>query len=116
MQETLRWAIRINPDFVIFNITTPYPGTEMFDWAKANGLSSSTEDWDDYDLSRAVMKFPALSPDEVNAFYRYAYRRYYFRPGFLAGRLAHMRSLQDLVNSLQALRGLLGFQFSRSIK
>lgn len=79
MEETFRYALALDPDIALFNITTPYPGTEMFNWAQANGYLL-TEDWDDYDLSRPVMALPTLSPEELLSFYRTVHLRYYLRP------------------------------------
>ncbi|CAK0779871.1 anaerobic magnesium-protoporphyrin IX monomethyl ester cyclase [Gammaproteobacteria bacterium] len=80
VQETIRYANELAPDIALFNITTPYPGTEMFAWAKANGYLL-TEDWDDYDLSRPVMRLPTLSPQELEGYYRKAHLAFYLRPG-----------------------------------
>jgi radical SAM superfamily enzyme YgiQ (UPF0313 family) len=44
LEKSLDFCIRLDPDYAIFNITTPYPGTEMFNWAKKNGYLI-TEDW-----------------------------------------------------------------------
>jgi hypothetical protein len=44
MQRTTDYALELDPDLAIFNITTPYPGTELFEWARSNGCLN-TEDW-----------------------------------------------------------------------
>ena len=30
-------ALDLDPDIALFNIPTPYPGTQLFDWARKNG-------------------------------------------------------------------------------
>ncbi|HAX62203.1 MAG TPA: B12-binding domain-containing radical SAM protein, partial [Elusimicrobia bacterium] len=60
MQKTIDYAIKLSPDVAIFNITTPYPGTEMFKWAKDKGILT-TENWDEYDLSQPLMNLPTVS-------------------------------------------------------
>jgi radical SAM superfamily enzyme YgiQ (UPF0313 family) len=107
MAATLRLALSLKCDMAVFNITTPYPGTEMFAWAKKNGFLL-TEDWSRYDLSRSVMRLPTVSPEAVNSFYHYAYKRFYLRPGFLLRRLFKMRSLGDLKNNFDFFLGMLG--------
>ena len=82
MQKTLRFALDINPDLVQFNITTPYPGTEMFRWADENNYLS-TKDWSQYDLHNIVMHLPTVTPQEISDFYMKAYRAFYFRPSFV---------------------------------
>ena len=37
MQKTLNYAVELDPDLAVFNIATPYPGTEMYYWAKEEG-------------------------------------------------------------------------------
>ena len=76
--KNIEYAIELNPDFAIFNITTPYPGTDMFTWADENDYLLS-RDWRDYDLSRPVLNLPTVSPDEVMMYYRLAHRKFYLR-------------------------------------
>lgn len=86
LNKTIDLALRLKPDLVQFNITTPYPGTEMFDWAKENKYLK-TENWEDYDLSRAVMDLPGASGELVEKYYRLAYRRFYFRWGYIINKI-----------------------------
>jgi radical SAM superfamily enzyme YgiQ (UPF0313 family) len=107
MEQTLRWAVRMNPDIAVFNITTPYPGTEMHAWAKSNGYLL-TEDWNEYDLSRSVMRLPTVAPEIVDRFYRKAYRRYYFRPRYIVRRLWRLRQPRHLAAAWRGFKSLLG--------
>ena len=50
MRRTIDFAKKLDPDIALFNITTPYPGTQMFEWARRNGYLR-TLDWNDYDLA-----------------------------------------------------------------
>ena len=102
MRRTLDFALHINPDLVQFNITTPYPGTEMFEWADRNGYLL-TKDWTQYDLYNVVMRVPGLTPEEITAFYHASYRRFYLRPSPLARQLrffiGHPGVLRDSLRS-----------------
>ena len=33
LKKTINFAMKLNPTFASFNITTPYPGTELRRWA-----------------------------------------------------------------------------------
>jgi radical SAM superfamily enzyme YgiQ (UPF0313 family) len=101
MHDTLNWVIRMNPEVVIFNIATPYPGTEMFTWAKQHG-HLLTENWEDYDLSKPVMRLPTVSPEEVQQFYRFAYRKYYLRMSYIWGQLKRLRNMDELKGTWRA--------------
>ena len=103
MEETLQLALDLDPDIALFNITTPFPGTEMFAWAEQNGYLT-TKDWGRYDLSRPVMSLPTLSEEELLRFYRDCHRRFYRRGGYLLRRLLRIRTLDDVRANWQAMR------------
>jgi radical SAM superfamily enzyme YgiQ (UPF0313 family) len=105
LEETLTYAIKLNPEIAIFNITTPFPGTEMFDWAKANGYLTTT-DWEDYDLANPVMELPTISSEQIQQFYQKAYRKFFLRPSYLAMRIAKIRSVVDLIDAGRALKAV----------
>lgn len=114
LEENIRFAPRLNPDLALFNITTPYPGTEMFRWAEENGYLL-TRDWRDYDLSTPVLKLPTVSPETVAKYYHQAHRRFYLRPRAIWNRLKKMRSLQQWSSAVRGLRMVLG-SMARSAK
>ncbi|MGB6066929.1 MAG: cobalamin-dependent protein [Desulfomonilaceae bacterium] len=107
MEQSIRFAIRLAPHLVQFNIATPFPGTEMFRWADQNGYLL-TRNWDDYDLSGPVMELPSVSPAKVLEYYRKAHRKFYLRVGFALEHIKKMRSLQDIMSILRGLRMLVG--------
>lgn len=106
MEENIRFALRLDPDLVQFNITTPFPGTEMFRWAEENDLLL-TKNWEDYDLSRPVMKLPTVDPEVVQRFYDSAHRRFFLRPKFILKRLWQLRSPTELASAVRGLRMIL---------
>jgi radical SAM superfamily enzyme YgiQ (UPF0313 family) len=106
MRRTIDFAIDLDPDIALFNITTPYPGTQMFDWAHKNGYLR-TLDWNDYDLANSVLELPTVSSAEINRMYKAAYREFFFRPSYLLRRLFKMRSWDDIRCNFQALRSIM---------
>jgi len=107
MQKTLRFALDVDPDLVQFNITTPYPGTEMYRWADERGYLL-TKDWSKYDLSNVVMRLPTVSPEQITRFFRYANRRFYLRPKAVVRQLlAFLKNPAMLSRSLRSSLGLL---------
>lgn len=101
LAANIRYAIELEPDIAIFNITTPYPGTEMFRWAEENGYLLTTN-WDDYDLSQPVMRLPTVSTETVQAYYKRAYRRFYWRPAYILKRLVRMLDPVEFISTLRA--------------
>ncbi len=106
MEENIRFAIKLDPDLAIFNITTPYPGTKMFRWAEEKRYLL-TRRWDDYDLAKPVLRLPTVSPEAVQRYYDMAHRRFLLRPKFLVRRLWRMRNFTELASALRGLRVLL---------
>ncbi len=106
MRRTIDFAKDLDPDIAVFNITTPYPGTELFSWARRNGYLRAF-DWNDYDLANTVMELPTVSVEEINRMYKVAYREFFFRPRYLLRRLARIHSLEDIRMNLRALRSVL---------
>ncbi len=107
LRQNIRYAIRLNPDLALFNVTTPFPGTEMFQWAEQNGYLL-TKNWRDYDLSVPVLNLPTVSAETVARYYHRAHRCFYLRPGMIFKRLGKMRSRQQWCSALRGLRMLLG--------
>lgn len=103
MQKTLDFAIAVKPDFAVFNITTPYPGTPMYEWAKENGYLMD-EDWFSYHGSKVHLKLPTLSPEKIEEFHKYAFKQFYFRPKYILSRLSKIRTKYDIQFYLQTFK------------
>lgn len=82
MEKTIRFAVESRPDLVQFNITTPFPGTEMFEWADYKGLLL-TKDWSKYDLWNVVMRLPGVTEEDIHRYYKLGTRRFYSSAGFI---------------------------------
>ena len=82
MKATLRFALKLDPDYAQFSILTPYPGTEIYEEAKEKGLLLSTN-FDDYTAGKPVLRNIYMSPEEISRFLKYCYLRFYLRPKFI---------------------------------
>ncbi len=82
VKETLKLAIKLNPDYAQFSILTPYPGTEIYEEAKEKGLIL-TENFDEYTAGKPVLKNFYMTPEEISKLLKYCYLRFYLRPSFL---------------------------------
>lgn len=90
MQQTLRFAISLDPDTAQFFPLMVYPGTRTYDWAKENGFLETHDfrQWLTTDgLHNCVVSTPDLSSNELVAFCNAARRRFYFRPRYLINKL-----------------------------
>lgn len=108
VKKTIDFAIELDPDEAQFNITTPYPGTEMFTWAKANGYIKSLN-WNDYSMSNVVFELPGLDKEKLEYYYKLAHRKFYFRPKVILRRLLRLRSWTTLKQEIRGALALGGF-------
>lgn len=89
MQDTIDFACELPLDIAKFAITIPLPGTAMFDEYDQQGLIQ-TKDWAQYlfhDTSNPVYRHPNLEWETIIAYYKKAYRQFYFRPKLAARRI-----------------------------
>ena len=70
------FAEELDPDFVIFAILTPFPGTDLFDEAKRNGWIED-HNWSNYDMVHAIMPTKTLSRRQVQEELYQCYRSFY---------------------------------------
>jgi anaerobic magnesium-protoporphyrin IX monomethyl ester cyclase len=70
------FANELDPDFAMFGILTPFPGTEVFEKAKRNGWIEDFN-WSHYDMVHAIMPTETLSRTEVQEELYRCYRSFY---------------------------------------
>lgn len=105
IQKTVRFAMETLPDFVVFNILRPYPGTEVYAWAlKVGGLMR--EKWYLSPESGPIMQLPNLSRPELERAQSQAMKRFYLHPRYILSRPFRMRSLQDFQMYLRGFWGI----------
>jgi radical SAM superfamily enzyme YgiQ (UPF0313 family) len=82
LDRTIEYAIELDPDFANFYPAVPYPGTELYEKARREGLLAS-EDWTRMEYSYYLLSGNGLDePTVMNAINR-AKRRFYLRPTYL---------------------------------
>jgi len=75
--NTLKFAVKLDTDSAQFSIATPFPGTPFFEMARENGWLT-TFDWTMYDGANfAVLNYPWLKKEEIEALYRGALKKFY---------------------------------------
>ena len=107
LQKTLDFALQSGAVGFILSIATPFPGTELYRWAREHNYLKS-DNWADYDTARGVMELPTISRAALRDFYIYAHRKLYLRPSLIWKRLLKIRSWQDLQRDFLAFRAILG--------
>jgi radical SAM superfamily enzyme YgiQ (UPF0313 family) len=82
--DTIRFAKKLKPDLALFNILTPYPGTEVY--KKAIEMNFLTQDIFTYvnpKYFEPVVSQPGMSSTRTKKLLRRAYWSFYVSPRFL---------------------------------
>jgi anaerobic magnesium-protoporphyrin IX monomethyl ester cyclase len=74
--ESRKFINELDPDFVIFAILTPFPGTELFEEAKKN-MWIEDSNWNNYDMAHAIMPTETLSRKDVQEELYKCYKSFY---------------------------------------
>lgn len=114
MEETLKLALRLNTDTAQFFPLIPYPGTEVYDWARANNYIET--DYEKYCLPdgthNTVLSTPELSSEEMVAFCNRARKQYYLRTKYILHRIwTGIKSPSDMKRSIKAFGKLKQYLF-----
>ena len=112
IRRTIDYSIALGIQYAIYNITTPFPGTALFQSATENNLLLH-QDWNRYDLAHPVLDLPTVSLTAVQQFYHRAYRDFYLRPSYMFGRILSIRTRYDIMTYLNAFGGILRMLLSR---
>lgn len=79
IEETIRFAEEIDPSSIQVSIASPYPGTELYREARENGWVDSSVLLSGDGIQISTLRYPHLSPDEIEDAVERMYRRFYFR-------------------------------------
>jgi radical SAM superfamily enzyme YgiQ (UPF0313 family) len=91
--ESIRFGLELDPDYVYWLTFTPYPGTELSRLAEETGTIVH-RDYERYNVFNEIVYVPeGRSEEEIRATVAAAYRKFYFRPRYLARRIRGLRHL-----------------------
>ena len=82
IRRTIDFAKEIDCETIQVSVAHAYPGTELYDYAKANGfiLNEGAQMVDDSGHQVAMIEYPGLPRDYVMEMVHRFYDEYYFRP------------------------------------
>ena len=90
MKNTIRYARRLSPDLVTFNIFKPYPGSTLYVEMERDGRLRHTK-WEDYFGTSETLLFEApFTESDLHRLIRSAIIGFYFRPRFILQRLLRL--------------------------
>jgi radical SAM superfamily enzyme YgiQ (UPF0313 family) len=81
IEQTVRYALDIDPDTIQVSLAAPYRGTALYDQAREQGWLQGDNDLVDAGgVQTSVLGYPHLTRDEIFTSLEVFYRRFYFRP------------------------------------
>jgi hopanoid biosynthesis associated radical SAM protein HpnJ len=103
IERTIAFAKRVDPYSLQVSLAAPYPGTELYRQALAEGwlpaaTPGSGEMVESHGFQEAVLSFENLSSEEMHRSLERFYREFYFRPGPI------LRILRDMLRDRAVLR------------
>jgi anaerobic magnesium-protoporphyrin IX monomethyl ester cyclase len=112
VKRSIDFLIELDPDYAQISVLKLYPNTEMYDNAVAQGVVPPGR-WQDF-ARNPTKDFVVDHWDEfmdlktlVNL-QKYAYRRFYFRPRYVARSVFQTRSLVELMSKIGGVFKLIG--------
>ena len=106
VMDTIDYSIRLDPDFVMFNVLTPFPGTTLYDEGMRDGVLDVTP-WTNFMLApredfKAQVWDEYFTRAELREMLEVAYRRFYWRPKFIVRNITQIQSPKDFMRKATA--------------
>ena len=108
IRQTIQFAKKLRLDFAQFAVTTPFPGTKLYD-LYMNGNKKADIPWENFVYAGTgegpspVFESNLLSRDDIQDWSKRAYREFYLRPSYAWQRLRHTTSIGELKVDIKGL-------------
>ena len=110
-RKTIQLAIEMNPDYAQFSITTPYPGTQLWEsYEKWGTLDKTFKDY--HGWSPVFVPYGYKNREELLGMHREAFRKFYMRPKYILRRISRIRSFSELKRNLKGIKLVKGMTTS----
>jgi radical SAM superfamily enzyme YgiQ (UPF0313 family) len=104
VKDTLRKSKALKVSQVMFNIVSPFPGTEFYELAKNNGWIA-TGDYVPTDVQHhSILNYPNLSGKEMEKLLFRNNLMFFLRPSFILKNIMRFSSFSDFKIALRALK------------
>ena len=82
MEKTIKFVKKLNPNYALYSLATPYPGTRFYNETFKKNLVT-IKDWSKYTLIEPVLETIDCSSKELRSIQKKAFLRFYLRPNYL---------------------------------
>lgn len=97
VEETIKFAIELNSDFISFYTATPLPGSRFYDYAEEHNLFDKDTSFENAYYYPAVNTH-SLSRERIFELHKSAIKRFYLRPLYILKMLSRIRSFAEIKN------------------
>ena len=114
-QETIDFALSLGVDTLQFSAAVPLPGSAYFKYCKDAGLlqTQSWQDWLDGGEQGAVVAYPGLSIEEINALVNKGLRKFYLRPQFILRFAFTNKNIFDLFRKCKGMYNFISYLLTK---
>ena len=95
VEETIKFAIELDSDFISFYTATPHYGTKFYEYAKENNLFDEEVSYKNA-YYYPVVDTHCLKRDEIFKLHKSALKRFYLRPRYILRMLLKIRSFAEI--------------------
>ena len=112
IRQTIKFAKKLKLDFAQFSITTPFPGTKLYNLYSDDKKVEQIQ-WENFVYAGSgsnvapVFESDLLTRDDVRYWTGQAYKEFYLRPSYLWQRIRRTTSIGDLKVNIKGLTMLL---------
>jgi hopanoid biosynthesis associated radical SAM protein HpnJ len=91
IDQTIRFACELDLDTIQVSLAAPYPGTQLYDWLVARGyLNDGGSLVAASGFQDVMVNYPDLPSERIFGGVERFYRKFYFRPRYIARQVARM--------------------------
>ncbi len=102
IEKTFTETLRLNVDYVLFSVCTPFPFTIFHDMAKEEGWMIKPEYEAVDPIKESFISYPHLTKEQLDRIIRRLYIRFYFRPSYILKRLSKLKGFKDFLYKTKA--------------
>jgi len=114
--ETARFAVDLKADYAQFGVLSPFPGTDLYETARERGWIRQAKARGPAEIGsrRPLIMDGYWDLERIDRVTRDAHRIFYFRPGYVWGRLTKLKSPGALKAAFLQAAGLAGWWLKSS--
>ena len=107
-EQTIKDALKLDPEYAQFSIATPYPGTALYEEIKKGKWGKlTTENFTEYQGWNVVFLPEGYkNKEEVLKMSRKAFKTFYLRPSYIIKTILNIRSLEDVKRYFKGFKAL----------